>query len=216
MARDGAGMAAGNFPASLALTLPFEGGRVDDPRDPGGATMCGVTQAVYDDDRDARGLPRRSVFESTAAEREAIYLRRYWQKAQCEVLPAGADFALFDFAVNSGVGRAVRTLQRIAGVAEDGIPGRYTLAAASRYSSQYGPSALGDALCHARLAWMQSLGTYATFGHGWKRRVMGEHDGAQLDDTGVIDHAFSMATGAAVAATQRPVAVPKTYLARAA
>ncbi|MFK2904995.1 glycoside hydrolase family 108 protein [Dyella ginsengisoli] len=209
-------MAAGNFQASLALTLPFEGGWSDHPKDPGGATMCGITQAVYDDDRDARGLPRRSVRESTAAEREAIYLRRYWQKAQCEALPAGADFALFDFAVNSGVSRATRTLQRIVGVAADGIPGRYTLAAASRYGSQYGPSALGDALCHARLAWMQALPTYATFGHGWRRRVMGEHDGAQLDDTGVIDHAFSMATGATVAATQRPLVVPKTYLARAA
>lgn len=209
-------MAAGNFQASLALTLPFEGGRSSDPRDPGGDTMCGITQAVYDDDRDARGLPRRSVFESTAAERESIYQRRYWQKAQCEAMPAGADFALFDFAVNSGVSRAVRTLQNLVGVAADGVAGRYTLAAVQRYTSQYGPSALGDALCHARLAWMQSLSTYATFGHGWKRRVMGEHDGAQLDDTGVIDHAFSMATGAAVAATQRPVTVPKTYLARAA
>lgn len=216
MACNGAGMAAGNFEASLALTLPFEGGWSDHPSDPGGATMGGITQAVYDDERDARALPRRSVRESIWAERAAIYWTRYWQVAQCSAVPLGVDFALFDFAVNSGVSRAVRTLQGLVGAAADGVMGRYTLAAVARYCELRPPATLSDSLCHARLAWMQSLGTYTTFGHGWRRRVMGEHDGAQPDDTGVIDHAHAMATAVAVVPTQRPMPVPKTYLAHAA
>jgi lysozyme family protein len=209
-------MSAGNFEASLALTLVYEGGWSDHPLDPGGATMCGVTQKVYDAYRDAQHLPRQSVRLSTPAERAAIYRQRYWSQAACDRLPTGVDFALFDFAVNSGVRRAVRTLQGIINEAPDGIAGSFTVASATRYCITYTASALTDALCQARLRFLQGLPTFSTFGAGWTRRVMGAHAGAQADDTGVIDHAFAMATGAAVSATRAPMATPKTFLAVAA
>lgn len=209
-------MSAANFATSLALTLLYEGGWSNHPADPGGATMCGITQRVYDEDRDARRLPRQSVRLSTEAERAAIYRRRYWDAAACDALPAGVDYALFDFAVNSGVGRAVRTLQRIVGVDADGTPGRYTLAAVARYCAQYQPTALTDALCHARMQFLLRVPTFSTFGRGWTVRVMGRQPGTQTDDTGVIDRAYVMAGGGTPAAPSAAIATPKTYLAAAA
>lgn len=209
-------MSAANFATSLALTLLYEGGWSNHPADPGGATMCGITQRVYDEDRDARRLPRQSVRLSTEAERDAIYRRRYWGAAACDALPGGVDYALFDFAVNSGVGRAVRTLQRTVGVDADGAPGRYTLAAVAHYCAQYQPTALTDALCHARLQFLRGLPAFGVFGLGWTVRVMGRQPGTQTDDTGVVDRAYVMAGGGTAAAPSAPITTPKTYLAAAA
>jgi lysozyme family protein len=209
-------MSAANFAACLSLTLGYEGGWSDHARDPGGATMCGVTQRVYDEDRDARRLPRRSVRQSTEAERAAIYRKRYWTLAGADDLPAGVDYAVFDFAVNSGVGRAARTLQQIVGAAADGIVGRFTLAAVQRYCAHYRATALTDALCHARLTFLRGLPTFDTFGEGWTVRVMGQRDGTQIDDTGVIDRAYAMAVGQAMRLPTAQIVTPKTYVDHAA
>lgn len=105
--------------AALAFELRREGGFVNNPRDPGGATMCGVTQAVYDADRDARHLPRRSVRFIAADEIQSIYDRLYWRAAACDTVASlagdGLALALLDCAVNSGPRRAVELLQEAVG-----------------------------------------------------------------------------------------------------
>ncbi|WP_161596273.1 glycoside hydrolase family 108 protein [Rhodanobacter glycinis] len=208
-------MSAGNFAASLALTLVYEGLFSNNPKDPGGATMCGITQRVYDEDRDARRLPRQPVRLSTQAEREAIYHKRYWNLARCDDLSPGVDYAVFDFAVNSGVGRAVTTLQQVTGATADGAMGPATLASVQRYANQYGATALIDSLCTARDQFLRSLPTYITFGAGWTRRVMGSMPGHQMTDTGVIDRAWSMAMDQQVTLPAAPAITVKTYLAAA-
>lgn len=199
------------FDTCLRWTLGYEGGYSNHPADPGKATMRGITQAVYDDDRRERNLPRRDVRDMTDAELRAIYQRRYWQLAGCDALPPGADYAVFDFAVNSGVARAVRTLQGIVGAVQDGAYGPRTLAAVTRYVVAQDEATLSDTLCTARGAWLRTLGTFATFGAGWMRRVMGAQPGAQLDDTGVIDRALSLAMGRTPCDPLAQVVTPKTY-----
>lgn len=54
----------GDFQKCLAVTLKFEGGNDDDPRDPGGRTSRGILQREYDRYRDARGLPRGDVWRA--------------------------------------------------------------------------------------------------------------------------------------------------------
>jgi lysozyme family protein len=208
-------MTASNFAPSLNLTLVYEGGWSDNPRDPGGATMRGVTQAVYDDDRDQRGLPRRSVKLITDAELQAIYRWRYWDLVRADDLPAGADYAVFDFAVNSGVSRASKVLQSIVGSVQDGHVGSVTIASALRYKASYGPTALSDAMCNARMSFLRSLPTFVDFGNGWTRRVLGSKPGPQMDDTGVIDRAYAMAMSRATTAPSSPLATVKTYNAAA-
>lgn len=156
-----------NFDASLAHVLKHEGGFVNHPRDPGGATNRGVTQAVYDLWRADHGLPIQSVEHVTPAEVMAIYKKRYWDALKCDQLPAGLDYCLFDFGVNSGVGRAARFLQDALGVLADGKIGPVTIAAAKAYPAL----ALVDRICDMRLAFLKKLRTYRTFGKGWSRRV---------------------------------------------
>ena len=170
-------MTYANFDKALAYVLEHEGGYVNHPRDPGGETNRGVTKAVYDAYRKVRARPIQSVKYITDAEVKAIYKFQYWDKVQGDYLPAGLDYAVFDFAVNSGVGRASKYLQAVLGVAQDGQIGAKTLAAIDN------PVATINALCDRRMAFLRNLGTFITFGKGWTRRVQG-----------VRAHALEMAT----------------------
>lgn len=166
-----------NFEKALALVLEHEGGYVNHPKDPGGATNKGVTQAVYDAYRKMRGRGPMSVKFITDEELRAIYKFQYWDKVQGDFLPTGLDYAMFDFAVNSGVGRASKYLQAVLGVEQDGQIGARTLAAI------HSPSAVINALCDRRIGFLRNLKTFLTFGKGWTRRV-----------TDVRAHALDMAT----------------------
>jgi lysozyme family protein len=203
-------MTASNFPTSLKLTLAYEGGYSNHPLDPGAATMNGVTQGVYDEDRRDRRLPTRDVRMMTTAERDGIYRRRYWNMVHGDDLPLGCDYAVFDFAVNSGVRTASRAIQKIVGVEPDGVIGQVTLKAVNEFASSLGTVMLSDAICEARMAYLRSLDSFPTFGKGWTVRVMGAREGRQFDDTGVIDRAAAMSKGGAVVAPTASY-TPKTY-----
>jgi lysozyme family protein len=143
-------MTAENFQACLAFTLKYEGGGSNDPRDPGGRTMEGVTQATYDACRAKKALGRRDVFAMSAAERDEIYRHEYWDLVNGDVLRAGEDLCVFDFAVNSGVARA------------------------RAISAVWRKSAVVDAIggiCARRLSFLHALRTWRYFGTGWGRRV---------------------------------------------
>ena len=156
-----------NFEKALALVLEHEGLYVNHPKDPGGATMKGVTQAVYDAYRKVRGRPSQSVKFITDEELRAIYKFQYWDKVHGDFLPTGLDYAMFDFAVNSGVGRASKYLQAVLGVAQDGQIGARTLAAITN------PVSIINALLDRRMGFLRNLRTFLTFGKGWTRRVQG-------------------------------------------
>jgi lysozyme family protein len=118
------------FDKALAVTLAHEGGVSDHAADRGGLTKWGVTQATYETWRASTGQAPRPVVEMTEAEMRAIYLDLYWMPARCDELPDELAGVVFDMAVNSGVRRAVITLQRVLGVTQDGIPGPETISAA--------------------------------------------------------------------------------------
>lgn len=154
-----------NFAECLALVLVHEGGFVNHPKDPGGATMKGVTQAVYDDFRVKHGLAKQSVLHISQDEIGQIYKRQYWDAVNGDGLPSGVDYATFDLAVNSGVSRAARFLQAVLGVPQDGVIGAKTIAAIADAQDTAGD------LCAKRMAFLQTLGTFSTFGKGWTARV---------------------------------------------
>ena len=156
-----------NFASSLALVLKSEGGRVDDPVDPGGRTNEGVTQATFNAWLTGLGRTPRDVFTITSDEVQAVYKANYWDAIGGDTLPAGIDYAAFDFAVNSGVARAAITLQEIVGATPDGKIGPLTLAAISREPASF----VITKLCAMRLGFLGRLSTWAHFGTGWTRRV---------------------------------------------
>lgn len=154
-----------NFSRCLAYVLKSEGGYVNNPADKGGPTNYGITQAVYDEYRKSHGLPLQSVEDISGIEVEAIYLLKYWEPIQGDSLPSGVDYCTFDYAVNSGIVRAVRALQKAVGVDVDGIVGPQTIAAANA-----APDVI-DAICDARLAFLKGLSNWKVFGRGWSKRV---------------------------------------------
>jgi lysozyme family protein len=152
-----------NYPQALKQVLKYEGGYVDHPKDPGGPTNKGVTQAVYDNWRKSQNLSIQSVRAIADSEVAAIYKNLYWDRVSGDLLPSGVDFAVFDYAVNSGVSRAAKTLQSVVGVTQDGQIGPATIQATKTYVAM--------SVTNKRLAFMQSLSIWSTFGKGWSARI---------------------------------------------
>ena len=159
-----------NFDACLRILLKHEGGYVNHPSDPGGMTNLGVTKAVYEawvghpvDEKTMRGL--------TPAMVAPLYRKKYWNAVRGDELENGLDLAMFDYAVNSGVGRAVKTLQTCVGVPADGGFGPKTMAAVAQFKGDTAKTLIEE-VCDKRLDFLKSLKTWPVFGRGWERRVI--------------------------------------------
>lgn len=161
-----------NFDASLSAVLVHEGGWADHPMDPGGATMKGVTIGTFR--RYYPNATKDDLRNISDADLKRIYRDGYWDRIKGDDLPSGLDYALFDFAVNSGVSRAAIYLQNIVGTAPDGKIGPLTVAAVKKIPTK---TLILD-LCSQRLAFLQRLSTWPTFGKGWSRRVEGVREHA--------------------------------------
>jgi lysozyme family protein len=164
-----------NFETCLALMLAHEGGFVNHPQDPGGMTNLGVTKRVWEewvghevDEKQMRALTPETV--------APLYKRKYWDAVRADELVAGVDYCVFDVAVNSGPGRAIKFLQSCVGTTPDGGFGPATLAAVKK--SEEDPARLIELYCAKRLEFLQSLKTFETFGKGWSRRVQEVKDKA--------------------------------------
>lgn len=167
-------MAKSRFDLCLDEVLRHEGGYADHPSDPGGATNMGITHKTLARWRMVSpwwNLPKSAVKDLQRPEAARIYRASYWDRCRAGQLPAGLDLALFDFAVNSGPDRAIRALQAELDVAEDGQVGPLTLGAIEAFATRKGLPALIGALCDRRLAFLNRLPTFATFGRGWSKRV---------------------------------------------
>ena len=167
-------MAKSNFIACLDVVLAHEGGYVDHPDDPGGATNRGITRRTLADWRGVSpwsDLPKSAVRTLGLKETRDIYRARYWNRVAGDELPAGLDLTVFDFAVNSGPPRAVRYLQAALGVYEDGVPGPITLRAVADAAQKGRVAALIRTLSARRLGFLRSLKIFPVFGRGWTRRV---------------------------------------------
>lgn len=158
------------FETCLAHVLRHEGGYADHPADPGGATNMGITRKTLARWRKVSpwwNLAKAEVKNLTRAEACRIYRALYWDLCRAGQLPPGIDLCVFDFAVNSGPGRAIRTLQKALGVKTDGIVGPLTLAAAEAASARV----IVEKVCDERLGFLRVLTTFAVFGRGWTSRV---------------------------------------------
>ena len=155
----------GNFDKCMEMLLAHEGGYVNHPSDPGGMTNLGVTKRTYDEfhgtDIDEEGMRNLTVEDVTP-----IYRRNYWERCRCQDLPDGVDWAVFDWAVNSGTGRAAKALQRAVGTLEDGAIGPQTLMCVGNEK----PEEIINRIAIHRDSFYRSLSTFDTFGRGWLRR----------------------------------------------
>ena len=130
------------------------------------ATMKGVTLANFRRfvKPDATAAELRKITDAQIA---IVYRRHYWDVVLGAELPPGVDYAVFDFAVNSGPYRAAVFLQRIVGAKQDGKIGPATLKAVRARK----PENVIAQLCDARLAFCRGLRTWPVFGKGWGSRI---------------------------------------------
>lgn len=147
-----------NFDQAFDRLISHEGGYVNNPADPGGETKFGISKRAY---------PHEDIANLTLEQAKAIYLRDYWARAQCDTLPPAVAFQVFDTAVNSGIGQAIRFLQRAVGVADDGVVGALTISAVRRLDAE----SVAARFNGQRLDFMTKLSTWDTFGRGWARRI---------------------------------------------
>lgn len=138
-----------NYQYSLSQVLKSEGGYTNNPRDPGGPTNFGITIADYRMyvKRDATALDVRNMSLDDA---KSIYKSKYWDKINGDILPSGVDYCVFDYAVNSGIGRAIRVYNRF---------------------KTLDPVHCINSICDERMSFLRSLRTFSTFGKGWTSRV---------------------------------------------
>ena len=162
---------------ALAFTLGNEGGFVNHPADPGGATNFGITQKnlakfniahpelAFPDD--VRGLTRDQAM--------TIYRINYWRSDG--IADPCLAIKVFDIGVNCGPGTSIQLLQKAVNVlvnppiSEDGRLGPTTLGAVNAQS----PVALMQALCQVQRDHYQSLVTSdsakSVFLKGWLNRA---------------------------------------------
>lgn len=155
------------FDTAFDRLISHEGGYVNDPQDPGGETNWGISKRSYPN-VDIKNLTRDGAKE--------IYRRDFWDVLG-DSNPA-IKFQVFDFAVNSGIGTAIRKLQSALGLADDG---RWGPISAAKLAS----ADLSDVLMRyagQRLMFMTSLSTWDRFGRGWARRIAGQLNYASEDN----------------------------------
>lgn len=162
-----------NFQRALSLVLKSEGGWSDHPSDPGGATMKGVTLANFR--RFVKpNATKDDLRKITDAQVATVYRRFYWDAVAGAELPDGVDYAVFDYAVNSGPGRAIQHLQEVVGATVDGKIGPETI---RKVKATMAATVIND-LCDRRMKFLRGLKTWGTFGKGWTSRVSAVRFGA--------------------------------------
>ena len=163
-------VADASYAACLAFVLQEEGGWADNPDDPGGQTMEGITLRTLESyQHGATADDLRNISPDLVS---AIYRREYWTVMGCGNLPDGVNLVVMDFGVNAGPSRSVGYLQVVAGVRRDGIDGAITQGAIAKMS----PTAVIAKLAGLQKAHYQALPTFDEFGDGWMARCPNHED----------------------------------------
>lgn len=195
-------MARKNLGKSLELLFGHEGGYSNAKTDSGNflngvlvGTKYGVTGRTLAAHRGVKMVTANDVRSMTLDEATQIYIKSYWGQSGGDLLPSGLDYAALDFGVNSGPARAVKELQKLVGVASDGIIGSQTIQAVESYKG--GVERLIKDYIDARMVFLRGLGGKQGFsanGRGWTYRVTGvDPKGQYKKALGVVGNALIMA-----------------------
>lgn len=159
-----------NFDKAFELLIGHEGGYTQNPKDAGNWTGGKVGVGVNKGTKygiAANSYPNLDIKNLTLNQAKAIYKRDYWDKVKGDQLQPELAFHVFDMAVNSGVARGIKLLQKTVGTGEDGIIGPKTLTAASAMNVNQAVQVYNA----NRLQFYTSLSSFSTFGKGWVNRV---------------------------------------------
>ena len=206
-------MAWETLPVALKLMFGSEGGYSNSKTDSGGPTKFGITHKTLAAHRGLASVTAAQVKALTLQEATEIYERSYWSQSGGDLLPVGLDYAAFDFGVNSHPTTAVKKLQKVLGIRQDGHAGEITARAAATYPG--GVQKLIRDFCDERMVYLRSLGGPQGFGpngRGWTIRVTGKDPKKEWkDQPGVVGNAIRIAGSARqspMVQTDSPAPVP--------
>jgi lysozyme family protein len=171
-----------NADMAIRNILEHEGGFVNHPNDPGGATNKGITIATFRQYIKPNGTIA-DLKALTVQQAVDVYKAEYWDAVQGDYLPSGVDYTVADYAVNSGPSLAAKALQAALIVKQDRVIGPQTIAAANAAD----PKSLIKKINKNRLYFMKRIrggNLWATFGKGWQRRV----DDVQSTSLALVDN----------------------------
>jgi lysozyme family protein len=159
-----------NFDEAIPFVLKQEGGFQKDPKDPGNWTGGKVGRGELKGTKygiSAASFPLTDIEGLSEGEAKEIYRTAYWQEIRGDDLPDPYGFLLLDAAVNQGVPRAVKTLQKSLGVTVDGVVGKETIGALKSLSSGFAGRYLTD-----RVFSYINTENFDIYGRTWVRRVI--------------------------------------------
>ena len=156
--------------ASFTFRPDVEGGYVVDHAGP---TNMGLTQKFYDSYAKQNKLPPKNVQDMDPVEIKGVIKSEFFDKAGLGQMPDALAVAMFDYTVNSGVSKAVKDLQKVLGVKQDGVVGQQTLDAIYAHPDE---KALLKGLINERESFMKKLikddpATYKDYENGWRNRI---------------------------------------------
>lgn len=150
------------FDEAFDRLVGHEGGYSNNPADPGGETMWGITLNVAH----KHGY-RGSMRELPLITAKKIARVEYWDAVRADELPEAIRFDVFDGAYNSGPSQSIKWLQRAVYATPDGDLGPKTLGAVSKCD----PEAIACRYNGHRLDFMNDLKTWGSFSRGWSQRI---------------------------------------------
>jgi lysozyme family protein len=197
------------YPVGIAQVFSDEGGYTNESTDPGGPTNWGITlaDARMHWKHDATAADVKNMPKAVA---EMIYRKHYADPIKYDDLPAGVDYAVLDYGINSGISRSVKVLQGLVGAPVDGKVGPITLAKVKEAD----PTKLINAIYDERMAFLKKLHHWPTYGKGWTarctrgRKLALELANKKPDLAGPITGGSVIVAGGAVVAAAEPTLWP--------
>ena len=156
------------------LTPAAEAGLIDTPQN---RKACGYTNDPSDHGKETKyGIsksanPDINVTTLTWTNAKDVYNKRYWIPCKCEVLPTRIAALAFDSAVNHGVSKSAKFVQKAVGAVPDGIIGELTLKRVAAADEIYVCNSICDQRIAVYLAIIDNDATQEKYKNGWLRRV---------------------------------------------
>jgi lysozyme family protein len=163
----------GMFNDFVDKVLKHEGGYTVDQ---GGPTMRGITWRDNADLLTKMGYSKDTLKKLTPEHAKEIYKARYYTEPGVHKLPEDLQYYVFDFAVNSGPPKAIKKLQKVIGVKQDGVLGPETVKKVQEYAKIHGMATLKKNYVGEREQFMRNLAKQDPNKHGgslqgWLNRI---------------------------------------------
>jgi lysozyme family protein len=176
-----------DFLRAIPHILHHEGGWVNHPSDPGGATNWGVSlrfalatlkvdlnkDGWLDGDFDHDGdIDADDIRKMTKEDAIGVYRVHFWKPQYGAIANQLIANKVFDMSVNMGSKQAHKLLQRAAGVGDDGVFGNGTLAAVNGSDAVWLMRRICEAQKQFYLGLIVKNPKLKAFEKGWMKRAM--------------------------------------------